>query len=200
MKGKQSILLLCTLLLLNCKKEEPPPAVFSNDLFPLAIGNRWLYVDSFFTPSGNYYGKDTFDLKPASTINFNTHVFTPITDQYDDSIFVLRIDDTAVHMLRPHGESLFYSRQTDTTQPVKTIIYNGGASTTMIYTQRIMTTSYPSYKIIFIEDNGVWSSFRQQEYFFTVGLGIIKGKNLRKNSLGNIYTTDAYTLYSFSVK
>lgn len=198
-KGTLLILLTC-ILLLNCKKEEPVHSFLSNDLFPLAKGNRWLYVDSFFSQSGNYYGKDTFDLKPVSTINFNDHVFTPITDQYDDSIFVLRMDDTAVHMLRPHGESLFYSRQTDTAQRVKTIIYNGGTSTTIIYTQRIMTTSYPSYKIVFIEDNGVWSNFRQQEYFFTIGLGIIKGKNQRKNSLGNIYTTDAYTLYSFSVK
>jgi hypothetical protein len=200
MKEKLFPLLSCLVLFISCLKEKDTGNNLSSELYPLARGNKWLYVDSFFSLSGNYFGKDTFYLKAAPTIDFNNHVFTPITDQYDDSIFILRADDTTVHILKPHGESLFFSWPVDNSQPVKTTTYNGGLTRSLIYTERIMTTSFPSYKIVFIHDDGVWTNFRQQEYFFTVGLGIIKGRNQRKNSLGNIYTTDSYTLFSYSVK
>ncbi len=107
MKEKLFPILLSPLLLISCLKRDNISNNFSNELFPLKQGNKWIYVDSFFTPSGNYFGKDTFHLKTAPTINFNNHVFTPITDQYDDSIFVLRADDTTIYMLRPQGEALF---------------------------------------------------------------------------------------------
>jgi hypothetical protein len=200
MKEKLFTILFGPLLLISCVKRDDVSNNFSSELFPLEQGNKWLYVDSFFTLSGNYYGKDTFHLKAAPTINFNNHVFTPITDQYDDSIFVLRADDTTIYMLRPHGEALFFSLPVDNSQPVKTIVYNGGIVRSLIYSERIMTTSFPSYKIVFIHDDGLWSNFRQQEYYFTPGLGIIKGRNQRKSSLGNLYTTDSYFLYSYTVK
>lgn len=198
---KEKLFPILLVLLISCKKENNNYSNnLSSELYPLAQGNKWLYVDSFFTVSGNYFAKDTFHLKAAPTINFNNHIFTPITDQYDDSIFVLRADDTSVHMLKPHGESLFFNWPVDNSQPVKTIAYNGGTIKSHIYTERIMTTSFPSYKIVFIQDDGAWSNFRLQEYYFTPGLGIIKGRNQRKNMSGNIYTTDSYFLYSYSVK
>ena len=201
MKKKLFPVLLCLLLFISCKKENNNYSNnLSSELYPLAQGNTWLYVDSFFTESGNYFGKDTFHLKAAPTIIFNNRVFTPITDQYDDSIFVLRADDTSVHILKPQGESLFFSWPVDNSQSVKETIHNGGTLRSLIYAERIMTTSFPSYKIVFIQDDGVWTNFRQQEYYFTVGLGIIKGRNQRKNRSGNIYTTDSYKLYSYSVK
>jgi hypothetical protein len=200
MKEKLFPILLGSLLLISCKKSDDISNNFSSELFPLKQGNKWLYVDSFFTLSGNYYGKDTFHLKAAPTINFNNHVFTPITDQYDDSIFILRVDDTTIYMLRPHGEALFFSLPVDNSQPVKTTVYSGGTVRSLIYSERIMNTSFPSYKIVFIHDDGLWSNFKQQEYYFTPGLGIIKGRNQRKNSQGNLYITDSYFLYSYSVK
>ncbi len=200
MKEKLFPILLSPLLLIGCVKGENISNNFSNELFPLKQGNKWLYVDSFFTASGNYFGKDTFHLKAAPTINFNNHVFTPITDQYDDSIFVLRADDTTIYMLRPQVEALFFSWPVDNSQPVKTTVYSGGTIRSLIYSERIMTTSFPSYKIVFIHDDGLWSNFRQQEYYLTPGLGIIKGRNQRKNSQGNLYTTDSYFLYSYTVK
>jgi len=200
MKEKLFPILLGPLLLISCTKKDYISNNLSSELFPLKQGNIWLYVDSFFTPSGNYLGKDTFRLKAASTINFNNHVFTPITDQYDDSIFVLRSNDTTIYMLRPHGEALFFSWPVDNSQPVKTTTYNGGTMRSLIYSERIVTTNFPSYKIVFIHDDGLSSNFRQQEYYFTPGLGIIKGRNQRKNNLGNLYTTDSYFLYSYTVK
>ena len=197
---KLFLILLGQLLLISCTKKDSISNNFSSELFPLKQGNKWLYVDSFFTLSGNYFGKDTFRLKAALTINFNNHVFTPITDQYDDSIFVLRADDTTIYMLRPHGEALFFSWPVDNSQPVKTTTYNGGTMRSLIYSERLVTTSFPSYKIVFIHDDGLWSNFRQQEYYFTPGLGIIKGRNQRKNNLGNLYTTHSYFLYSYTVK
>jgi hypothetical protein len=200
MKEKLILILLSSLLVISCLKTDDISNNFSSELFPLKQGNKWLYVDSFFTASGNYFGKDTFHLKTASTINFNNHVFTPITDQYDDSIFILRADDTTIYMLRPQGEALFFKWPPDNSQPVKTTVYNGGILRSLIYSERIMTTSFPSYKIILIYDDGLWPNFRQQEYFFTRGLGIIRGSNQRKNSLGNLYTTDSYFLFSYTVK
>jgi len=200
MKEKLFPILLGPLLLISCTKRDIISNNLSSELFPLKQGNKWLYVDSFFTLSGNYFGKDTFHLKAAPTINFNNHVFTPITDQYDDSIFVLRADDTSIYMLRPQGEVLFFNWPIDNSQPVKTNSYNGGTVSSLIYSERIMTTNFPSYKIVFIHDDGLWSNFRQQEYYFTPGLGIIKGRNQRKSSLGNLYTTDSYFLYSYTVK
>ena len=200
MKEKFITILLSSLLVTSCLKTDDISNNFSSELFPLTQGNKWLYVDSFFTAAGNYFGKDTFRLKAATTINFNNHVFTPITDQYDDSIFILRADDTTIYMLRPQGEALFFNWPVDNSQPVKTMVYNGGILRSLIYSERIVNTSFPSYKIVLIHDDGQWANFRQQEYYFTPGLGIIKGSNQRKNSQGNLYTTDSYFLFSYTVK
>jgi hypothetical protein len=173
MKEKLFPILLGPLLLISCTKRDIISNNLSSELFPLKQGNKWLYVDSFFTLSGNYFGKD---------------------------IFVLRADDSSIYMLRPQGEVLFFNWPIDNSQPVKTNSYNGGTVSSLIYSERIMTTNFPSYKIVFIHDDGLWSNFRQQEYYFTPGLGIIKGRNQRKSSLGNLYTTDSYFLYSYTVK
>ena len=200
MKERLFLVLPCLLLFTSCRKENNEGNNLSSELYPLKQGNKWLYVDSFFNQSGNYFGKDTFYLKAAPTINFNNHVFTPITDQYDHSIFVLRADDTTVYMLKPHGESLFFTWPVDNSRIVRETTYNGGTIKSMIYTERIITTNFPSYKIVFIQDDGVWTNFRLQEYYFTPGLGIIKGRNQRKNISGNIYTTDSYYLFSYGLK
>jgi hypothetical protein len=103
-------------------------------------------------------------------------------------------------MLRPQGEALFFNWPVDNSQPVKTMVYYGGILRSLIYSERIVNTSFPSYKIVLIHDDGQWTNFRQQEYYFTPGLGIIKGNNQRKNSQGNLYTTDSYFLFSYTVK
>lgn len=171
----------------------------SKQLYPLAAGNVWIYVDSFFDIYQTYQGKDTFRLKTATTVNQNNHIYTPITDQFDDSIFTLRSNDTTVFIREPIGESLMFRWPVISNQPNITNSYFGNTLTSIIYTDKNITTNYPSYKIVITQDNGLWYDYRQQELYFTIGLGIIKGRDLWKNSMGNIYASDSYTLISYNL-
>jgi hypothetical protein len=80
----------------SCKKEAVTTA--PKNLYPLSLGNTWMYIDSFFDASGRYAGKDTFTIKAANTINVNNRIYTPITDQFDDSIFILASKDSSPYI------------------------------------------------------------------------------------------------------
>ena len=181
----------------SCKKQT---VTSSNlQLYPLAIGNKWIYADSFFNDRGLFYGIDTFTLKTVKTINFNDEVYTPITDQYDDSIFILRSTDTTVFMLKQPVEPLLFSLPISEVQPVIINSYPTNFLNSIIYTQRITNTNYPSYKILITYDDGQRSHYKQQELFFTPGIGIIKGRDIRKNTAGVLYAYDSYRLISYSL-
>ena len=181
----------------SCKKQTD---ISSNlQLYPLAIGNKWVYEDSFFNDRGLFYGVDTFTLKTVKTINFNNQVYTPITDQYDDSIFILRCTDTTVFMLKQPAEPLLFRWPINNVQPVIVNWYNTNFLNSSIHTQLINFTNYPSYKILITYDDGQRSHYKQQELFFTPGIGIIKGRDIRKNTAGVLYAYDSYRLISYSL-
>jgi hypothetical protein len=87
----------------------------------------------------------------------------------------------------------------DPAQPVITNSYHGDSLRSMIYSEKNTNTNYPSYRILIIQDDGQLTHYRQQELFFTPGIGIIKGRDIKKNSLGNFYTYDAYRLIAYSL-
>ena len=186
------------LFLASCKKEIQTANKPNKQLYPLAYGNKWAYVDSFFDDNESYYGKDTFFLKASKTITFNNLVYTPIRDQYDEAIFTIRSDDKIVFMLEPPGESLMFSLPLDERQSFITNSYYGDSLNSIIYTQQNTSTNYPSYKILITQDDGQWYDYRQQEIYFTSGIGIIKGRDTRKNSNGDFNYSDSYNLISYS--
>ena len=194
-----TIFLVATVLLFSCKKTMPLSGTQVIQLYPLRAGNVWIYEDSFFTVSGAYYGKDTFRLKPGNAIRFNNQEYTPITDQYDDSIFTIRSDDTTVYMLEPQGESLIYTQPLPGSQPVINHYYDGNILSSAIFTERSTTTNYPAYKIVITQDDGYWLDYRQQQIYFSPGLGIIKGSDTWKANNGNLYTSDIYQLLAYSL-
>jgi hypothetical protein len=200
MKKIVPLLLFSALILLAaCKKGNSGNNNHNNQLYPLTAGNKWIYVDSFFDDTGYFYGLDTFTLKVAKTINFNNQVYTPVTDQYDDSIFTLRSTDSAVFILKELDETLMFKWPFTIGQPVIVNTYHGDSLKSVIYTEQITYTNYPSYKIVITQDDGTWWRYKQQELFFTLGIGIIKGRDLRKNSIGNIYAYDSYKLITYSL-
>jgi len=186
------------LLFTSCKKNNSDNRP-NNQLYPLTKGNTWIYTDSFFTVAGQYAGKDTFTLKTAKNITYNTKDFTPITDQFDDSIFILRSDDTTVHILEHPGEALFFRNPETNSPPFIISLYNSSTYTSVINTLQFTTTRFPSYKIVITQDDGIPAHFKQQELFFSSGLGIIKGRDIRQTNSGIIYTYDSYTLLSYSL-
>jgi hypothetical protein len=188
------------LFFISCKKEIHSTAKLTTQLYPLTAGNLWIYVDSFYDESGTYYGKDTFLLKPAKTIPFNNQMYTPITDQYDEAIFTVRSDDSTVFMLESPAEMVMFSLPVDNNQTAILNSYYGGEYRSAFYTEKIITTNYPSYRIVITKDDGQWFDYRQQEMFFTIGKGIIKGHDLWKNSTGDIYTSDSYNLVSYNIQ
>ena len=183
----------------SCKKMTDVSTNLNKQLYPLAPGNKWIYVDSFFNEAGVYYGKDTFTIKTTKTITYNNQVYTPVTDQFDDSIFILRSDDSTVFILEHPGEALMFKLPVNNNQPFITSLYNGNTYSSVINTQQYTTTNFPSYKILITQDDGQWFNFKQQELFFTIGLGIIKGRDIRKNRAGKEYAYDSYKLISFSL-
>jgi hypothetical protein len=198
---KKIMLLIASVFVffVSCKKETHTAANASAQLYPLGRGNVWIYIDSFFDDNGIYYGKDTFALKVAKTINFGGHTYTPITDQYDDSIFTLRSDDSSVFLLESPAELLVFQWPLDGSQTAIVNSYAGSLYTSAIFTGRIISTNFPSYRIVVTHDDGLSLDFRQQEMYFTPGKGIIAGQDLWKTSTGMIYTSDAYHLFAYSI-
>jgi hypothetical protein len=183
----------------SCKKQAAIVDV-PKELYPVAAGNKWIYVDSFFNASGLYYGKDTFTLKVAKSPSFNNQLFTPITDQFDDSIFVVRSTDSAVYIFeQPAGEMLFYQSPSVNNQPVITTSYSNNTYNASFSTQVITYTNFPSYKIVITRDDGQWFNYKQKIFFFSPGIGVIKGSDLRKTRNGVAYTYDSYSLTAFSL-
>jgi len=189
---------LVSLFFLSCRKESPSASAAGAQLYPLTKGNVWIYVDSFFDYNGVYYGLDTFPLKVANSIDFAGHTYTPITDQYDDSIFTLRSDDSTVFLLEPPAELLVFQWPLDRSQTAIVNSYAGTSYTSAIYTDRDSSTNFPSYRIVVTHDDGSWTGYRQQEMYFTPGKGMIKGLDLWKTSDGTIYTSDAYHLIAYT--
>ncbi len=195
---KNSFVIFTVLLFFTaCKKNNTGSS--GNGLYPLATGNTWIYVDSFFNENGNFYGLDTFTLKTTAGITFNNQFFTPITDQFDDSIFIIHCTNAEVFMLQNKTSVLIYSKPNTNTPPILVNSYFGDTLSCKIFTLPVATTNYPSYKVLITYDNGQRTGYKQQELYFTPGIGIIKGRDYRKNRTGNFYAYDSYRLAAYSL-
>ncbi len=199
MKKVAAFLFLIFVIIFSCKKENGNNTKPNKPLYPLAIGNVWIYIDSFFDEAGVYKGLDTFKLKSAKTINYNNQIYTPITDQFDDSIFTISSTDSAVFILNPIGAALFFKLPINQAQPVTINSYKSDSLNSKIFTQLVTTTNFPSYKILITQDDGFWLDYKQQELYFTIGTGIIKGRDIRKTFTGNTYAYDSYRLLAWDI-
>jgi hypothetical protein len=170
----------------------------TNELYPLAAGNVWIYVDSFYDIDGTYVGKDTFRLKTIKPFEFKGEMYTPITDQFDDSIFIIRSNDSSVFILEQPGEALLSKWPMDTSQPFITNSYFGDTLVSTITTAENTSTNFPSYKTLITYDGGSLYNFRQEELYFTKGKGVIKGRDILRTYLGTTFISDSYTLISYS--
>lgn len=198
MKKIASIAFILLSFFVSCKKKTGGENN-NKKLYPLADGNKWIYVDSFFNEAGHFYGLDTFVLKTAKAIQVNQKQYIPITDQFDDSIFIIHSTDSMVLMLKRPAESLLYLHPLSEVPTTINNSYFGDTINSKIFTQRITGTAYPSYKILITYDDGSRINYKQQELYFTAGLGIIKGRDIRKNRAGNFYAYDSYRLVSYSL-
>lgn len=185
---------------ISCKKEVKTVDKTNTQLYPLTKGNLWIYVDSFFDESQSYVGKDTFYLIASDTFTVNNHVYTALVDQYYDTVFTLRSDDSTVFTLEKPGESMMFSFPENDTQTFIFNSYFGDLLNSTIYTRQYTTTNYPSYKILITQNDGIWYHYKQKEFFFSFGLGIIKGRDFRKTDTGDFYYYDSYNLITYSLK
>lgn len=192
-------ILLAFPALTSCLKNEPAGYPFDSQLFPLKTGNIWVYVDSFYTDAGEYYGFDTFALKTGQPLSRNGQIYIPVNDQYDDSIFIVRSDDSSAFILEPPGESLLFSTPVDTFRSATILNYDGGRMQTVIFSKSLSNTSFPSYRIVITMDDGNWHDFEQRVLFFSPHIGIIQGSDAWKNASGEIYTSDTYHLTAFTL-
>lgn len=179
----------------SCNKSKS--LVVPEQLYPLAADNKWIYVDSFFNESGFFYGMDTFTLKTTPAIKFNDELFTPITDQYDDSIFTVHCTDSAVYLLKRPSALLIYHKKLN--MPVVITQYNNGLYTVTVQTTKITSTSHPSYKIVIEKNDGLQLNYRMQELYFAPGVGIINGRDFRYSRNGQLYAFGSYRLYQYSL-
>lgn len=197
---KYAVLILCTLLFFSaCKKSvgSIPTNTKTNQLFPLIKNSKWIYIDSFYDYDGTFYGFDTFYLKPADTIIKNNVAYTPITDQWDEAIFTIRSDDSVAYILEPPGESLFFQSPLPANQSSINNSYFNNLLQSDIYTNQLMLNHFACYKIVVTQDDGNWAHFKQEEFYFSVGVGIVKGYTRWKNSDGSLYTSDSYVLLAY---
>lgn len=181
----------------GCKKQQPANTPLQ--LYPLAAGNKWIYIDSFFTENNVFYRLDTFTLKTTIPVNFNSKLFTPITDQFDDSIFTIHCDDTAVYLLKRPDAVLIFKQHLPANTSALISNYSSSNLQVTIYTEKIITTSHPSYKIVIIKDNGLLAYYRKEELYFAPGIGIIKGRHYRYSPSGVLYAYDSFRLYQYSL-
>jgi len=192
-------MLMFLILSAACKKQHDAGNDKATQLYPLVTGNKWIYVDSFFEASGSFYSSDTFNVKAAKATTLKQQLYTPLTDIFDDSIFIVRSTDSTVHILKEGREALLFRWPLDLSQPIITNSYHNDSLRSVIYTAANNSTNYPSYKILIIQDDGQWNHYRQQELFFTPGIGIIKGRDIKKSGTGNFYTYDAFKLVAYTL-
>ncbi len=199
---KKSLLLVVAwpFLLVSCKKNNVPPQHSNKQLFPLTKGNQWVYVDSFFDVDGAYTGIDTFHLQTTVTVVHNNQSYTPISDQYEQAVFTVRSNDSSVFLWKPPGEVLLFNVSLPATVPYINNSYFGDTLNSIIYTNKISTMGYPSYHIVVTQDDGLWYHYVQDEYFFSIGIGIIKGITRWKNNNNEVYTSDSYRLIYYYVQ
>ena len=197
MKLLSQLLIVTVCFFAACKKQTV--TAINPQLYPLAKNNKWIYIDSFFTASGVFYGLDSFTLKTAEKITRDNRLFTPVTDQYDDAIYILSSTDTTVRILSDPGAALLFRSPLATATPVITTSYFHDSLKLSIFTGQVLFTSQPSYKIIMIQDDGLWQHYKEQELYFTPGIGIIKGRDIRKTAAGNTYAYDSYRLVAYSL-
>jgi hypothetical protein len=200
MKNILQIAFTYLILFAACKKDSTPashPKI--TQLYPLTQGNKWSYIDSFFDYDGTYYGLDTFYLKPGKPITQNNIVYTPITDQFDEPIFTVRSDDSSVFILETAGEALLFTWPFSPGQFLINNSYFDNTLNSKIYTDEVNSTNYTSYKIIITGDDGIWYNYKQEEFYFTRQVGIIKGYTKRKNSNGSLFTFDSFSIIGFSL-
>ena len=197
MKKACLLVMMPVLFFASCKKDISTannPKTGSG-LYPLGAENKWTYIDTFFDVYGNNYGFDTFYLRTTDTISYNGTDYTVIADQYGDRVFTVRSDDSSVYILEPKGEALMLRLPMPTTnEPFINYSFMDDTLNSKIYTAIITTTNYPSYKILITQDDGTWADYKQEELYFTVGIGIIKGYIRWKNSAGIVFTSDSYIL------
>ena len=200
MKKNLLLVIAWPLFLASCKKNNVSPQPVNTQLFPLTAGNQWVYVDSFFDVDGTYAGIDTFHLQPAANVVHNNQSYTPISDQYEQAVFTVRSNDSSVFLWKPSGEVLMFSLALPATVPYMNNSYFGDTLTSKIFTRKISTMGYPSYQIIVTQDDGLWYHYVQDEYFFSIRIGIIKGITKWKNSNHEIYISDSYRLIYYYVQ
>ncbi len=188
------------LFLVSCKKNNVSPQPVNKQLFPLTKGNQWVYIDSFFDADGAYNGFDTFQLKTAADVVHNNQSYTPISDQYEQAVFTVRSNDSSVFLWKPAGEVLLFNLSLPATVPYINNSYFGDTLASKIYTRKMSTMGYPSYQIIVTQDDGLWYHYVQDIYFFSVGIGIIKGITRWKNYYNEVYTSDSYRLIYYYVQ
>jgi len=189
--------MMCMLFFASCKKNISTTnnTNSSKQLYPLGVENKWTYIDTFFDSNGDYYGFDTFYLKTTDTVSFNNINYTVIADQFGDHVFTVRSDDSSAYILEPKGEAMILSLPMPVTS--EPFINNSFANDTLnskIYTTIITTTNYPSYKILITQNDGISSDYKQEELYFTTGIGIIKGYIRWKNANGIVFTSDSYIM------
>ncbi len=198
MKFFSLLILFASNFICSCNVKYIDPSTHTTaQLYPLVSGDYWEYVDSFFDVTQTYYGFDTFTLKPQRAIIKDNHSYTPITDQFGDPIFTVRSDTSFVYILESPGEALLFSSPLPPNQSYLQNSYFNDTLNSIIYTKQIETTNYPSYKIIITHDDGLWYDYKQEEYYFAVGIGIVKGYMRWKNSNGNIFTSDSFILLGY---
>lgn len=192
------MLFAVVLFFIACKKNvsdtDNEPAI--TQLYPLIEGSKWIYIDSFFDYDNTYYGCDTFYLKPAKKITRNNIVYTPITDQWEDSIFKIRSDETAAFILEPLGESILFRLPV----PADELYIDSSASYFLyskVFTDEINSTIFPSYKVIITQNDGYWRHYKQEELYFTPNVGIVKGYKRYKNSDGSTFISDSFVLIAY---
>jgi len=100
--------------------------------------------------------------------------------------------------MEPLGEARLYSFPIDTSQPYITYYDRGDTVTSILYTKQDINTYSPSYRVLITQDDGTINNYKQQKLYFVQGLGIIKGQNIWKNYLGDLYTSDVYTLLYYN--
>jgi len=104
-----------------------------------------------------------------------------------------------VYLLKQPDEPLLFRSPITEAQPAIISSYSNNFLNSTIFTKPITSTNYQSYKILITQDDGQASNYKQQELYFTPGIGIIKGRDIRKTSAGSFYAYDSYRLIAYSL-
>lgn len=192
---KRCLVLLVSSLIMFACSNETNPIIYqgkNDEIYPLAIGNRWEYSRSAYDINFNIIGKDTFSTEIDMSYLKNGVEWFGIAFSW------VQISKQSDGVWMQHTQAPI--------EPIPSLVYKYPTFSGDTYpywkvvsTQKIIKIGLGYFRTIqyrFLKNSETNDYI---DFFLCPGIGLIKSKSVRKDSSGNFYTEIEEELIKYTV-